>query len=469
MAYNLMDLRRRIIASQPHELKKSGSIVTFGTNIARPMQVTCALTPVQSGSGDPYPPGGGKNKLDDSGLLRGYYGANGGYSGNVNYISYKANLPAGTYTFSSDLDTCYIPRYLIDNTETIVGMTTQKITFTMNADGEFKITIRKSPQSDISSITPHSQIESGSTATAYSPYSNIRPTTGWTGCDVTGAGVNLYDPDLMAKEYVNANAQRPCVKFTKQGTYYIKSLKTGESSGLTYLTVKNADGTYGTAQAVVNGTTVNNREVAITDGQTLIVYGGASSSTTVDTVKGQFADWGIVVSPQDMTTYTAYTGTTIPITWQTEAGTVYGGTMTLNRDGSVTVVEEWIKFVPTSVLIVSTASTGVKYAQITLPYEAPSESSSNRFISSEYKFRVSSAPSDSGWFRLFLLTFLIFDNRFTDKATAESILAEEKPEFCYKLATPLTYTISASALNSLLGVNNVWADAGDVSVKAWGF
>ena len=34
--------------------------------------------------------------------------------------------------------------------------------------------------------------------------------------------------------------------------------------------------------------------------------------------------------------------------------------------------------------------------------------------------------------------------------------------FCYALATPQTYNLTPTQINSLLGVNNVWADTGDM-------
>ena len=57
----------------------------------------------------------------------------------------------------------------------------------------------------------------------------------------------------------------------------------------------------------------------------------------------------VVTEPQielgsTASTYEPYTGTTIPVTWETEAGTIYGGDLTLNEDGSadLTGVDELI-------------------------------------------------------------------------------------------------------------------------------
>ena len=57
------------------------------------------------------------------------------------------------------------------------------------------------------------------------------------------------------------------------------------------------------------------------------------------------------------------------------------------------------------------------------------------------------------------------DSRFSTASDFQASLENEPIEIVYPLPTPVTYTLSASSLNSLLGVNNVWADAGDVEVR----
>jgi hypothetical protein len=37
-------------------------------------------------------------------------------------------------------------------------------------------------------------------------------------------------------------------------------------------------------------------------------------------------------------------------------------------------------------------------------------------------------------------------------------------QFVYPLATPITYTLTPTEIKSLLGDNNIWADAGDTTV-----
>lgn len=54
------------------------------------------------------------------------------------------------------------------------------------------------------------------------------------------------------------------------------------------------------------------------------------------------------------------------------------------------------------------------------------------------------------------------DTRFTD-ATAFKTAVTGQP-LVYELATPITYTLAPTKIKSLLGDNNIWADAGDTEV-----
>ena len=113
----------------------------------------------------------GKNLLDDSELLRGYYNNDGVYNSSDSYVSYIMKLKAGSYTFSTDLENCYITRWWSDDVENAVNTATQSVSFTLSKEASFRISMRNVSSTDISSITPHSQIEIGSSASSYSAFS----------------------------------------------------------------------------------------------------------------------------------------------------------------------------------------------------------------------------------------------------------------------------------------------------------
>ena len=56
-----------------------------------------------------------------------------------------------------------------------------------------------------------------------------------------------------------------------------------------------------------------------------------------------------------------------------------------------------------------------------------------------------------------------YDSRFTDVATANTILADV--EVVYPLATPITLSFTSQDIPTLLGENNIWCDTGDTEVK----
>lgn len=60
-------------------------------------------------------------------------------------------------------------------------------------------------------------------------------------------------------------------------------------------------------------------------------------------------------------------------------------------------------------------------------------------------------------------TFYIKDSNYSDATAFKS--AMNGVQLCYELSTPTTYTLTPSTINTLSGVNNVWADSGDCSIE----
>lgn len=483
MGINLTYMRRRLgIMSQPHKETKTGDIVTFDKLIASPLSVLAPFSPVQAGTGDPYPGGGGKNKLDDSDLLHGFYNTTGTYTPNGNYISYKVNLPAGKYTFSTDLENCFIPRYLIDDVQTSTGVTTQYIKFTLDTDAEFKITIRNTSTSDISSITPHSQIESGSTATAYAPYSNIRPITGWSGCEVTETGKNLFDQSyanyktgyyLFTNDTEQSNAK---YKYTqsyfrvKPSTTYVMSYDKEMTDGIgCYVNLYDENKQY-LSRISISGMTGTGRV-------------SGSFTTTADTVFARFSmpyrssDGGEtdiqLEEGSTASTYEAF-GTTLSVTW-TIAGTVYGGSLKINPDGTGVVTEGMVHYEfdgsEDEAWIAVGLGTSSQRFNIVM-----SDGLLQTGAICNYLKLVLSNSEPFGGFRIIESsnTIMVTDseNKFASKNAFKNYLSSNPLHIVTTLATLITYNLSASEVGQLLarnGVNNVWANTNEeIAVTGWG-
>ena len=57
----------------------------------------------------------------------------------------------------------------------------------------------------------------------------------------------------------------------------------------------------------------------------------------------------------------------------------------------------------------------------------------------------------------------VINTDYTDATSFKTAMSGQM--FVYPLAIPLTYQLSATEINSLLGVNNIWSDVGDVDVE----
>lgn len=163
------------------------------------------------GYASPWPAGGGKNKFDSS-LF------NTDTSTTIVYTTY--DVGNGTYTMSS-------PDYpIVANTANvffIAGSVTSGASSDINgvtssnsrtitvSDGHYTVAYRTRSTSNPNRVEEYNwQIESGSSATTWTPYANICPIGGWTGCNVyispttTPADATVY----------------PCVWQDEAGTVY---------------------------------------------------------------------------------------------------------------------------------------------------------------------------------------------------------------------------------------------------------
>lgn len=192
---------------------------------------------------------------------------------------------------------------------------------------------------------------------------------------------------------------------------------------------------------------------------------GDPSPTNIRPISGRNGA-EVTVSP----TTDAADGTTYPISWQTEAGTVYGGT--LDVTSGVLTVDRAIKDMGTFGWGMATVNGITVFRDNPIASLIPE--GANNAISSAYKW-VNGMPKLTGangngtfvprtnyWSSSNLRT-VVRDDRFSD--TASFTAAVTGQTICYKLATPQTYQLSPIEVSTLLGQNNIWANCGDVDVE----
>ena len=267
--------------------------------------------------------------------------------------------------------------------------------------------------------------------------SNVRPITGFTGLDLERTGKNLLSPKLY-----NGGTYNPTVGTTWNLTESATQLTDNHDGTFTY--VFSSSWTYKTFICPVYMLdTIRMKWTIASTGNLGVSYGyldrgfsvlSRSSSTLtsqshnstwnpsgdssrayifiVFTNRGSSTATVTITKPQielgsTATTYEPYTGTTYPISWQSTAGTVYGGTVNLIT-GKLTVTDAEI----------------ASYNGETLP---------STWISDRDVYAVGTTPTIGA-------------------------------QVVYKLATPLEYDLTPTAVTMLEGNNNLWADTGDIEV-----
>lgn len=179
-------------------------------------KVSAAIAFTQSGSGDPYPPGSGKNLLDVSAFSSTNsisVTASDVSDGSINAkalitsteymdIRYEMAIPAGRYILSGNItssNASAVPRILIANkigggTIAAISNTVSSYTFNVSNDIEAYVILRMDQGKNVSAndtvAAIYLMLRLSGTSDDFEPYSNIRPITGASSVAVTRTGEN---------------------------------------------------------------------------------------------------------------------------------------------------------------------------------------------------------------------------------------------------------------------------------------
>lgn len=457
----------------------SGAIASFPDGAEMPVdELKVSIEPVQDlhGYDHPWPSGGGKNKCNAQNPI---VIVNAGNIGNTPCV-----ISAGTYTYSATTSAnvaFQLSAWTSGGTQigswssptSVTGR--HSITFTISEEAAY-IRCYYNGATTISDI----QVESGSTATSYEPYSNICPITGWTAAKVTRTGKNLLKMKAYQNFSYNAQIGR---EFTPtlanhnyvdngDGSFAISGLGSWEQcsllvpapvAGKYYLSLKIDGGPTISINklnreyvAVSNSTylvnplpaseTVTRMETITEPGYILVYIGAHNAEITITNPSCQYEE--------PITDYEQYAGNTYDITLPTEAGTVYGGELTVNADGSGSLVVDRA-VVDLGTLAFSYDSSGKRW-QILVPDIVNYPSRNANILAEKYAADVTAIAGDIGKMFTTGKGLYIYD---IDNENAPS------GSFVYPLAIPTTYTLTAPEITTLLGENNLWHDAnGDIAV-----
>ena len=301
--------------------------------------------------------------------------------------------------------------------------------------------------------------------------SNVRPITGWTGCNVTRCGGNLL-PDVSR----NSSGYSVTVQFVgNRGTLTGTASSSGGRNVFRSEYFSLRAGTYYFKRFDVNDNGKSVPSVYLQNNTTILSVNGSTGQFTLsaDSTKmnlgfnvtsGQEYNYTalFVIATTNISAYEPYTSTSLTIDWTTEAGTVYGGTIDV-ATGLLTVNNVTVDMGD----LTWGKSTGFFFVNLTTVAIG-----TNNILCSQYKTVPS---SNDGAFRsrtddCIINTFIGGHGIRVKDTSRDSLSGDEFKtamsgvQLVYELATPQTYQLTPQEVKTLLGTNNVWTDIGNVSV-----
>lgn len=482
------------------EEELSGSIVSFnGRNNTKIKSIVANIEPKQDlhGYNNPWPKGSGKNLLDNTlctartaqGIER-IVNTDGTITLNGTNTTYSfwwkstdtMNVPlkAGTYTLSATSSTPGIQIALLISTDS--GNVDKSRTFTLDSDATI-VNVRFTAEvgTTLNNVVVKPQLELGSTATAWSPYSNICPINGQTGAEVTGMGVNVWDEEWeMGRLDFDSNSpawgqnvdtaqqirSKNYIRLASGVTYYCAFQGTTTIYAIFYDAYKNPV----LSTAGIGYLTINNINFTTPDNACYMRFYVIEASDYTNKISINY--------PATDTAYHAYEGNQISVTFPSSARTVYGGTLTINPDRTGELVVDragidmgtlsWTKR-PTedaSAMVYRTQLDNRKFG---------TDSEKIRGQCSQYSFwrnasinpLTNTMPNGYFGFQATNGGILVRDDRYS--TTEDFIEAMSGVMLVYPLAEPITYPLTASEIDGILttlyGTNNIWADCGNINIK----
>lgn len=297
---------------------------------------------------------------------------------------------------------------------------------------------------------------------------NVRPISGWTGCEIHHASNNILGPKGSDRLYPT---------FIPKGVTVNASHKSTANNTIRYYRKDKTQVAAYFIQGISDAEGYKSRSYTATED----IYWVKFDSDTED----QQLNFGSTRLP-----YNEPQAATLPITFTDpttgDPMTVYGGTVTLNEDGSVDLVARQALWVedgrrqPANA-VWHTSGEGDLYNRTLfgrLPrpqhdyigeYTKYFSSDNRKFMSninsSEWKNKFCFAAYRAAGYSF---AYSIPKNLST-KAEVAAYFAENPTTVVYPLETPLTYHFdNIGQLQSFLGTNNIWHNMnGDITVEYW--
>lgn len=301
---------------------------------------------------------------------------------------------------------------------------------------------------------------------------NVRPISGRTGAKVARTGKNLLDLSSLRGGHFDAPASSFPVlnictgEYTpiKGGQSYMWSqslYSDGSSSGRYvrwYDSLKNIVGTESiyTASAKVIQSPAN----AV---YARFMWYQASYFNSIDEIIAREPQFELGSIATD---YEPYQGDEISVNWETEVGTVYGGMLDV-VSGKLTV-DRAIKVFDGSENWYSYPAFSGYYTFINAMKQGMRESGICNMLKCS---TTSTSPQTNAiWFGVntkYIYVLGVYDSMGSTLEDFKTYLSEHNLKAVYPLETTTEIQLTPQEVRTLLGVNNIWCDSGDVTVDYW--
>lgn len=479
----------------------SGAVATFpdGADNLPMDSVVCKIEPVQDlhGYDNPWPAGGGKNKLPMLTAPQTISGVTATPNADGSITLTGASDKIVYFDLDTDFDSTKYAGYVITGLPTSGSWNTNNVMFRIcSADSRdslqdiitingryvtnvvvdngknLRFSIRVVGKYTIPSggLTLKPMLREPSESDTFAPYSNICPITGWTGAKVTRTGVNVWDEEWELGAYNSSTGAKVSSTTrirTKNPIRVIPKTDYCFTYDAAELRVQMYDANMNFLREAYRNRSQSGQALTLAENCHYITFSVGNSSYPVTTYNHDIS----INYPSTATAYEPYAGNTYDITFPTEAGTVYGGTLDVTK-GTLTVDSAMVTLDGDEHWYTYSASSYDSYCFTT---DVPNKKIKGlASISNTYK-NVKAAWGDGGNGKYGVFSdhgslarwyFTRPNAEFEKNLTAwKSWLAENPLQVCYELATPITYQLTPQQINTLLGTNNVWSDTGDSDVE----
>ena len=315
---------------------------------------------------------------------------------------------------------------------------------------------------------------------------NVRPITGRTTANITMCGKNVLKITAKARTLnsvtYNVNAD---------GTITANGTATGGNGRCDIINVDNPskalldafsgkklagcpeDGAYNTylIHLIIDGTVIcrdTGNGVQIPD---LSQYYGASNLYIDASVRTNYAAENLVFKPmisEDASygTYEPYSGETISVAFPSEAGTVYGGTLDVTN-GVLTVDKAIVNLGSLTWYALQVAGENIfQVRSFVFPEGAegdPSKAWCEIFKPMPYGINGSYSTYDNVLWPHINGSFLVRCTSYTDVDSFKA--AVNDTYLVVPMKVPQTFQLTPTEVKSMFGINNIYADCGNVSVE----